>query len=138
MKHLVIVLFFAVFATACGSSSNNEKPSAKYEEKKHSLEEIERDNPLKFLKITGDHHGNVLNQVVIEADVHNSATLVAYKDIEVKMTFKDKSGSLIEKVTKTLNEIVPPGTTRAVKIKVKKPKGTASVTFDIISAVADK
>ena len=137
MKNLVAILCLAIFAASCGSA-NNERPSAKYEEKKKSLEEIERDNPLKFLKITGDHHGNMLNQVVIDADIHNSATMVAYKDIEVKMTFKDKGGSVIEKDTKTINEINDHSSTRSVKIKVKKPKGTSSVTFDIVGAVADK
>jgi hypothetical protein len=137
MKKLTIVLLLAMFAAAC-QSANNERPSAQYEEKKKTLEEIERESPLKFLKITGDHHGNVLNQVVIDAEIHNSATLATFKDIEVKMSFKDKSGSVIEKDTKTLNELVGPGATKSVKIKVKKPKGTSSVTFDIVSAVADK
>ena len=137
MKNLIAILCLAIFATSC-DSANNERPSAKYEEKKKSLEEIERDEPLKFLKITGDHHGNMLNQVVIEARIQNTATMVAYKDIEVKMTFKDKSGSVIEKDTKTVNEIVDHGVTKSVKIKTKKPKGTSSVTFDIVGAVADK
>jgi predicted amidohydrolase YtcJ len=137
MKQLIAILCLVIFTASC-DSANNERPSAKYEEKKKSLEDIERDNPLKFLKITGDHHGNMLNQVVIEAEIHNSATLVAYKDIEVKMTFKDKGGSVIEKDTKTVNEIVDHGSTKAVKIKIKKPKGTSSVTFDIVGAVPDK
>ena len=137
MKNTIVIALLVMFVLSC-SSANEERPSAKYEEKKKSMEEMERENPLKFLKITGDHHGNIINQVVIDADIHNSATLVAFKDIEVKMTFKDKSGSAIEKDTKTINDIVGPGTTRHVKIKVRKPKGTSSVTFDIVGAVADK
>ena len=137
MKYTIVIALLALLALSC-TSANEERPSAKYEEKKKSLEEMERENPLKFLKITGDHHGNIIKQVVIDADIHNSATLVAFKDIEVKMTFKDKSGSAIEKDTKTINEIVSPGATKHVKIKVRKPKGTSSVTFDIVGAVPDK
>ena len=137
MRNLLVIALLAMSVLSC-NSANKERPSAKYEEKKKSMEEMERETPLKFLKITGDHHGNIINQVVIDADIHNSATLTAFKDIEVKMTFKDRSGAAIERDTKTLNDIVGPGATKRVKIKVRKPKGTSSVTFDIVGAVADK
>src|ERR1043165_892310 len=122
MRNLLVIALLAMSVLSC-NSANKERPSAKYEEKKKSMEEMERETPLKFLKITGDHHGNIINQVVIDADIHNSATLTAFKDIEVKMTFKDRSGAAIERDTKTLNDIVGPGATKRVKIKVRKPKG---------------
>lgn len=138
MKHLIAILLLAVFATSCGTSANEEKPSAKYEEKKNALEETERSSPLQFLKMTGNNRSNLVNKVVIEADIINSATLVAYKDIEVKITFKDEKGSVIQKDIKTLNMTLSPNTTKGVKVKVKKPKGTASVIFDIIGATPAK
>jgi uncharacterized membrane protein len=79
-----------------------------------------------------------VNKVVIEGQISNSATLVSYKDIEVKITIKDGQGSVIEKDTKTLDMTIPPGATQTVKIKVKRPKGTNSVVYDIIGATAVK
>jgi uncharacterized membrane protein len=139
MKHLLIVFILAAFCSACGTSANDEKPSVKYEEKKKSLEETERDNPLQFLKMTnGNNHSNLVNKVVIEGQISNIATLVSYKDIEVKITIKDAQGSVIEKDTKTLDMTIRPGNTQTVKIKVKRPKGTNSVIYDIIGATAVK
>lgn len=135
MKNLIVIILLAIGASSCGSSANDEKPSVKYQEKKTSLEETERSNPLQFLKMANSSdHNNLLNKVVIEADVSNSATLVAYKDIEVGIIFKDAKGAVIQKDKKTLNMTIEPNSKQSVKIKVKKPKGTLSVIFDIIGA----
>lgn len=136
MKHLIALIILAVFAASCGGSkANDETPSAKYEEKKNSLEETERSNPLQFLKMrNGNDRSNLVNKVVIEGDVINNATLVAYKDIEINIIFKNEKGSVIQKDTKTLGMTIQPASTQAVKVKVKKPKGTASVLFDITGA----
>ncbi len=136
MKNLIVIILLAIFATSCGGSkANDETPSVKYEEKKTSMEGIERKNPLQFLKMNnGNDRSNLVNKVVIVGDVINSATLVAYKDIQIDIIFKNEKGSVIQKDTKTLGMTIEPGTTQAVKVKVKKPKGTASVLFDITGA----
>lgn len=137
MKRILICTAMALSFAAC-NSANSERPSDKYEAKKKSLEETERDNPLQFLRIKGDDHVNLLNQEVIEGEITNKATLAAFKDIEVKVTFKDEGGSRIEKVIKTVNEVVKPGGSVEFKFKLKKPKGTASVGIDIVGATPDK
>ena len=52
MKNIIVLAFFCIMFTAC-DSANNQHPSAQYEEKKTDLKEIERNSPLKFLKING-------------------------------------------------------------------------------------
>ena len=135
MKNLIVLVLLAVFASSCGSTANDETPSVKYQEKKNSLEETERSNPLQFLKMTnGNDRSNLVNKVIIEGAVTNSATLVSYKDIEIGIIIKDEKGSVITKDKKTLNMTIGPNTTQSVKVKVKRPKGTSSVAFDIIGA----
>jgi hypothetical protein len=136
MYRLISVILCCLFL-AC-NSANEQRPSAKYEEKKTSLEEMERDSPLKFLKVAASHHGNLLNQTVVEGTVTNKATLVSYKNLEVLITFKDENGSVLEKQKHTLDDIAKPGTTMGFKIKTGKVKGTASIIADITSAIADK
>ncbi|OSZ82101.1 hypothetical protein CAP35_02190 [Chitinophagaceae bacterium IBVUCB1] len=137
MKHTLCIAFMALSVMAC-NSANTERPSDKYEAKKKSLEETERENPLQFLRIQGDNHVNLLNQEVVEGEITNKATLASFKDVEVRITFKSKTGSTIEKAVKTVNEVVAPQESVSFKFKMKKPKGTASVAVDIISAVPDK
>ncbi|HLO70776.1 MAG TPA: hypothetical protein VK167_07905 [Flavipsychrobacter sp.] len=137
MKRTLYIALMAVATVAC-NSANSERPSDKYEEKKKSLEETERENPLQFLRIEGDNHVNLLNQEVVEGEITNKATLASFKDVEVRITFKSSSGGTIEKAIKTVNEVVRPGKTVSFKFKMKKPKGTTSVVVDITGATADK
>lgn len=137
MKNFFLLVLLPLSLFSC-NSANTEKPSAQYEKKKESLADMERDNPLKFLKVNGDSHTNLINKEVVEGTIHNSATLAAYKDIEVRITFSDKSGSVIEKDTKIINEVIRPNTANDFKVKIKKPKGAMSVALDITGAVAEK
>ena len=136
MKNIIAILFASVMFIAC--QSGEQRPSAKYEEKKATLEEMERDSPLKFLKVNASHRGNLLNQTVVEGDISNRATLVSYKNIQVQISFLDKDNSLIEKQKETLDDVVKPGATMDFKIKTSHIKGATSVTIEIIAATADK
>jgi hypothetical protein len=136
MRVFSFVLLLWVFA-AC-NSANNQHPSTKYEEKKSSLEDMERDSPLKFLKVTGSHRNNLLNQTVLEGEITNKATLVSYKNIALLITWHDKDGSVLEKQKKVLDEVVKPNSTSDFKIKTSHVKGATSVTFDITAAIPDK
>ncbi len=138
MNRLLLVCLMSVFFFSCGSSSNNQRPPAQYEEKKSSLEEIERGSPLKFLKVTASHHGNLINQTVVEGEIVNKATLVSYKDIELLISFKDKDGSQIEKQKHTIDELIKPNSSQDFKIKTGHISGATSVSVDITGAVADK
>ena len=119
-------------------SANTERPSARYEEKKQSMQEMERSSPLKFLKVAGVHHNNLLNQVVIDGDISNTATLVSYKNIELQIAFIDKDGGVIEKQKTVIEDIAKPNSATEFKVKMPHVKGTSSVSLDITSAVADK
>ncbi len=136
MKNITALLFALILFVACNSGEQH--PSAKYEEKKASLEDMERDSPLKFLKITGSHRGNLLNQTVVEGEITNKATLVSYKGIQVQISFLDKDNAVIEKQKETLDETVKPGSTTDFKIKTSHVKGANSVTLSIIAAAVDK
>ena len=137
MRNALTVVLLSSILFAC-NSANNQHPSAAYEEKKSSLSDMEHDSPLKFLKVTGSHHGNLLNQTVVEGEVANKSTLTSYKYIKVQITFHDKEGAVIEKQKDVLDEVVSPGSSIDFKFKVGHVKGTSSVSFDIIDAVADK
>ncbi len=137
MKQGMIIAATCLLIAGC-NSANNQHPSAKYEEKKASMADMEKDSPLKFLKISGSHRSNLINQTVVEGEVVNKATLTTYKDIKLQFTFLDKEGGTIEKQKHNLDEEVKPGATADFKIKVKHVKDATSVTMDIVDAVADK
>ena len=135
MRIIAVLLFFATLS-AC--ESGEQHPPAKYEEKKASMQETESTSPLKFLRITGSNHGNLLNQTVVEGQVTNKATLVTYKSIQVRITFLDKDGAVIDKEKDVLDDEVKPGATIDFKIKTGHVKGVNSVTLAVLGAVAEQ
>lgn len=137
MKALLVALAVSIVAVGC-NSANNQRPSSKYEEKKASMADMERESPLKFLKISGSHRNNLVNQTVVEGEVINKATLTTYKNIEVQLVFKDKDGATVDKQKHTLENDVKPGGTIDFKIKVSHVKDAASVMVDVTDATADK
>ncbi len=137
MKRVFLVTCFPVLFLACNSSSTPQPP-AKYEEKKASLEEIEKGSPLKFLRVQGSHHRNLVNQAVVTGEITNKATLVSYKNITLRISWLDKDGAVIEKQKEVLDDVVKPNSTIDFKIKTNHVKGTESVSMDIVSAIADK
>ena len=137
MKKFISFALLSIMLFACNSASN-QHPSTRYEEKKASLEEIEKGSPLKFLKVAGTHHRNIVNQAVVTGEITNTATLVSYKNIMLLISWMDKDGAVIEKQKQLLDDVVKPNSTTDFKIKTSHVKGTQSVSIRIISAVADK
>jgi len=128
---LVLIFFFS-----CGSSEIQSEAET-YEKAKESLSDKEKNNPLKFLKVTGDDKKNLIGQTVISGTVTNSATVIAYKDIRIKMlSYKD--GKMVEEHEDVIDGIVKPGSTKSFKTRYRLPKGTDSIALSVMSAaVAD-
>jgi len=99
---------------------------------------MEKDSPLKFLKITGDMHGNLLNQTVVSGEVTNGATLTAYHNIQVQMTFRDQEGNVIERQKQLIDDDVKPNSSTEFKIKTSHIKGANSVSLNIVDATSEK
>ena len=135
MKKAITLVALAFMFAAC-NSANNSHPSAKYEEKKASLEEMEHDSPLKFLKVTGSCRGNLVNQTVVEGEVINKSTLTSYKNVKLSITFLDNEGATIDKQKETLDDVMEPASTNSYKIKVGHVKGLSKVSVDIVDADA--
>ena len=138
MKQLsFIALTIMVFASC--ETANTTHPSVKYEEKKQSLVDMERDSPLKFLKVKGDFHRNLVNQTVVSGEIINHATLVSYKNMRLEIIFKDKEGAVIEKQKELLDQVIKPNSVEDFKVKLGHVKDASTVVVDIVdAAVADK
>ena len=91
-------------------------------------------NPQNFLTVSGHDRNNILGQTVIKGTVTNKATVAKYKDIEVKLDFYSRTGTLLETDKETVFEIVGPGESKKFKTKYFAPKGTDSVALTVLSA----
>lgn len=131
----LITYCLCLFLAACTSSEEKkEARQDKYEDSKMSLEEIEKKTPTEFLTVAGTDKKNILGQTVVKGKIHNHAKMVAYKDVDVKLFFYSKTGTLLQEDKETVYETVAPGTTVAFKSKYFSPKGTDSIAMKVLAA----
>ena len=135
MKNRIAIFFLLSFFTACENKNDYDINSSKnYESNKLNLEQIEKKSPSKFLVADGERKNNILGQSVVKGQIKNSAKIVSYKDVDVKISFFSKTGTLLEVAHEIVYETIAPGNSRKFKSKFFTPKGTDSVAFSIAGA----
>lgn len=130
-------LFTAIIITTASCNNSHEyeiKATDKYEKTKESLGETEQKNPIRFLSVSGNNKRNLLGQTVIKGAVTNKATVATYKDVDIKLSFYSKTGTLLEEDHEVVYESINPGATTNFKSKYFAPKGTDSVAMHIVDA----
>jgi hypothetical protein len=137
MKNKFLFLGLISFALVFAACKNEEKKVNKksYEEQKQTLADKEKNNPKQFLQLTGDDHKNIWGKTVYNGIIKNAASVVAYRDIRVKLLYY-KSHILVANHEEFFNNTIAPGDDYSFKAKYKTPKGTDSVASYIMSAKA--
>ena len=136
MKKLFpVILCFTFFCMACNSTQDKENNRKdKYENSKLSLEDIEKKTPRDFLTVTGTDKKNLVGQTVVRGKIHNNAKVVSYKDVDIKLFFYSKTGTLLQEDQEMIYETIAPGTTTSFKSKYFSPRGTDSIAMKVLSA----
>lgn len=137
MKNSFLFLGLISFVLIFSACKNDEKKFDKksYEEEKLTLADREKNNPTHFLQLTGDDHKNIWGKTVYKGNIKNTATVVAYKDVRVKLLYY-KSKVLVANHEDFFNDAIAPGSDFSFKAKYKTPHGTDSVAAYIMSAKA--
>jgi hypothetical protein len=136
MKQVLAIFTLICFLSSCGGDFNKSENKAdkNYEKSKESLEDIEKKSPTKFLSVDGDKKKNLIGQTVVRGDISNRAKIVTYKDVDIKLTFFSKTGTILEEDHETIYENIAPGSLIHFKSKYFTPKGTDSVSFKVVEA----
>jgi predicted methyltransferase MtxX (methanogen marker protein 4) len=136
MKKLTLIFIcFSSILMSCKDEKEKEiKAADKYEKTKLSLEEIEKQNPEKFISVAGSDKKNLLGQTVVKGKITNNAKMATFKDVDVKLFFYSKTGVLLEEDQEMIYETIAPGGTQSFKSKYFAPKGTDSIAMKVVSA----
>jgi len=132
----VLVMATSVIISSCGGAGDVKTTvkKDKYEETKETLADTEKKNPVRFISVSGHDKRNLIGQTVVKGTLMSKATVAAYKDIQVELTFYSKTGALLEKDIETVYETLSPGATTDFKTKYFAPKGTDSVALRVVTA----
>jgi len=139
--NLIKTFFFVTILFLVACKDKEKKQDAKsdtYETSKMTISEIESKSPKKFLKVEGRDKHNLIGQTVVKGKISNTATVVSYKDVTIKISFFSKTGTLLEEDEETIYNEVKPGETIEFKSKFYAPKGSSDVKLNVLNAKVSK
>ncbi|MCB0713816.1 MAG: hypothetical protein KDD67_15925 [Ignavibacteriae bacterium] len=108
-----------------------------YEDYMQGVARIESQNPLDFLKIKNMHVNTGLfsSNVTIECRVDNWAMQTGYKDFQFEVSCLSKTQSVIDRIQKTVYEVIPARSQRALRVNFSSPPETKEYTVHLLRAV---
>ncbi len=136
IKNFLLSAIALMFIVSCNNQKTGDKSKDPYKSSKLTIEQIEQQNPLRFLEVSGKDKHNLIGQTVVKGEIANKATVVTYKDISVSIKFISKTGAVLEEDEEVIYEEVKPGSNINFKSKFFAPKGTEEVKMKIIKAVS--
>ena len=136
MFNKLLPLLIIIFLFSCQNKTVNKKEAEKssYEEAKTTLLDKEKKNPENFLTVSAHDKHNLIGQMVVKGSVTNNATVAIFKDVDLKLEFYSKTGTLLETDHETVYEVIAPGESKSFKTKYFAPKGSDSVALHVVSA----
>ena len=137
MKYFLSLFLLSTIVFSCKDIDKklNLNSSKSYQENKKSLAEKEKETPKEFLQLTGDDHRNLWGKTVYKGIIKNTATVVSYKDIRIKLLYF-KGNEQVANHEELFDNTIEPNDYYTFKAKYKTPKGTDSVAAYIMSAKA--
>lgn len=133
-----LFLFISVILISCADTTKEKTfDTDSYEKSKETLADKERKNPAKFLKVENKDRKNLIGQTVVTGYLINTATVVTYKDVEIKLNFFSKTGAKVDEGIEVVYETIQPGQKVKFKTKYFAPKGTDSVAIQVLNAQAE-
>lgn len=139
---VVFLIFVAIYAINNNNSKGNSRfsdaSSETYEEKKMTVEEIERSQPTKFLSAEGSFNENFWgDKIKVHGIVINSATVATYKDAVVEVTYYSKTMTDLGSNQYTIYENFPPNSKTNFELKIDNFKNVNSIGLEVVDATAN-
>lgn len=133
---VIMLIVVIVAATGNNDKINDLLGRDTYQEKVMTVEEIERSNPARFLEATGNYRPTLLGKNFrIFGEVINSATVVNYRNLTVRVTFYAESGAVLQEYDYAVTNNFPAHTTKKFELKIERPTGCRSLGMKVINAL---
>jgi hypothetical protein len=130
------ILIILLAACHSNSSPGNFSPSD-YQQQKLTIEEQEKQNPLRFLSSGGEYRQNLFGRFVLDGTIVNSATVATYKDVVIEISFYSKTETLLGTRQHPFYEYFPPGSTKTFQLKVDGYEGATKIGWEVVQAAGN-
>ncbi len=141
----ICALSFLALTQSCSQANSHgndytvEVPEARPKtaaELRAELLQREQSAPQEYLQVQGTHHRNFINQLVLEGDITNQATLALFKDPVLLVTWYSQTQTELGTQQYPIYELVPPQGKTHYKLKTAAPNEVATISIGIAGATA--
>jgi len=135
---VVLLGIIAVVNNNAGNGGSSAAGFKTYEEKVQTVEEIERENPVRFLDASGTYNQNIWGtKLKVHGIVKNTATVATYKDAVVRITYYSRTQTVLGNKDYTIYDVFSPHSEKSFELKIENYKDVESIGWDVVSAVAN-
>ena len=143
MHKLLLAACSLSLLTACSQANSHgndytvETPEARPKtaaELRAELLDRERSAPEEYVHAQGTYRRNLLNQLVLEGDIANAATLARFKDPVLSVTWYSQTQTELETKQYPVYEVLRAQGTAHYKLKTEAPDYVASIAIGIAGA----
>lgn len=96
----------------------------------------EQSSPGEYLKVTGTYRRNLIDQLVLEGDIQNTATLATFKDPILVVDWISKTNTVIDSKQYRVYELIRHGHSAHFKLKTNAPEEVVTVSMGSNDAVS--
>lgn len=126
---LAVIVGFIIVRVVFNNGSNS------YFEQKLTIKQTEKSNPLRFLTIEGNYRESFWGtKFKLRGKITNTATIAAYKDVVVKITYYSKTKTVLGSNNYTIYKVFPPNKVTDFKLDVENYKDVSSIGLDLVNA----
>jgi len=129
-----LVVSYLIY-NADNADNDSDKSSSTYQEKVMTVEQIEQNDPSRFLKASGTYNKNFWGTAMkIHGEIENIATVANYKDVVVEVIFYSETETELDRKQYTIYDYFPAHSTKSFEIKADKPAGCNKLGWEAKSA----
>lgn len=130
VQKALTILILIVAISAC-----NDNQPENYQEKLKTIEQTEHAQPTSFLRAEGTYTKSLFGgKLKFDGVIKNSATVVTYKDVVVKLTYFSETKTEIGKIEHTIQDFFPPQSEKPFELKIENDKAIHSIGWEVIAA----
>jgi len=133
-KNTFLILVSALILSSC---NNNNSGNSTYQQKVQTVEEIEKENPARFLDASGTYNPNIWGTAMkVHGTIKNNATVANYKDVTIEITFYSKTETVLDTKQYKIYDFFPAHETKNFELKIDKPSACQKLGWKAVNAVA--
>jgi hypothetical protein len=108
-----------------------------YQEKIKTVEEIEREQPSRFLEASGTYNQNFWgDKMKVHGTIRNNATVANYKDVVVEVIFYSKTETELDRKRYKIYDLFPAHSSKPFELKIERPGACEKLGWEAVSATS--